>query len=366
MKKLSLYIHIPFCKTICLYCNFLTFAHKSKFIPQYVEALKNEIRIKSAALKEYRVETIYFGGGTPSLIEVKYIEEILQTLEENFKIDAGKEVSIECNPESVEEAKLKQYFDAGITRISLGIQNFDRKVLFRIARPHDDKTIFKALEAIRQSPFRNFGADFIIGLPHQSLEHFKKQLETVLEQQIPHLSFYFLSYDTKKIDLFKADCPNDDLQIEMYQHLIRTLKNAGYIHYEVSNYAKPGFECRHNLRYWNQREYQGFGLGAHSYLNSKCTENTTDFDRYLLDPTVLQEEITIDPELHELEYIMLHLRSHQGIDTAEYETKFGKCGELLKKAEPYLETKRLALEKGRLKSTEQGFLILDAVTTALL
>jgi len=366
MKDLSLYIHIPFCKTICLYCNFLTFAHKNKFIPQYVEALKQEIELKSANFKDYQIETIYFGGGTPSLIEAHYIVEILQTISANFNLAPYKEVAIECNPESIDEAKLQTYFEAGVTRVSLGIQNFDKKILHRIARPHDDKTIFKALKAIQNSPIKNFGADFIIGLPHQTLEHFQNQLKTILEENLPHLSFYFLSYDTKRIDLFKADCPNDEVQISMYEHLTSELKKAGYLHYEVSNYAKPGHESRHNLRYWNQQEYLGLGLGAHSYFNQKCTENIRDFDEYLKNPTLLNEEVPIDDELHELEYIMLHLRTHAGINTQEYETKFNKSTELIKKAQPYLETQKLVLQNNRLSASEQGFLIIDKITHDLL
>ncbi len=366
MKDLSLYIHIPFCKTICLYCNFLTFAHKNRFIPQYVEALKNEMVTKSRQFSDYRVETIYFGGGTPSLIESEYIEQILQTIGKNFHTAPDKEVTIECNPESIDAPKLKKYSEAGVTRVSLGIQNFDRKILFRIARPHDDTTIFKALEAIRQSPIANFGADFIMGLPHQTLKHFQDQLEIILEQNIPHLSFYFLSYDTKKIDLFKADCPNDDTQIAMYEHLTKKLKNAGYVHYEVSNYAKPGFECHHNLRYWNQKEYIGLGLGAHSYIKGNCTENTKKFDEYLLNPTALDETVPIDEELDELEYIMLRMRTHEGIDIKEYTAKFNKTEELLEKAQQYVETGKLAHMKNRLMPTEEGFLIIDKITHDLL
>lgn len=366
MKDLSLYIHIPFCKTICLYCNFLTFAHKNKFIPQYVEALKNEIVMKSGQLSGYRIETVYFGGGTSSLIDAEYIVEILETIRENFSVAPDKEVTIECNPESIDEPKLESYARAGVTRVSLGIQNFDRKILFRIARPHDDSTIFKALEAIRQSPISNFGADFIMGLPHQTLEHFQNQLEVILKQNIPHLSFYFLSYDTKKIDLFKADCPNDDSQIAMYEHLTKKLKKAGYIHYEVSNYARPGFECEHNLRYWNQQEYVGLGLGAHSYINGNCTENTKKFDEYLLNPTALDETVPIDEELHELEYIMLRMRTHTGIDTKEYDAKFHKTADLLEKAQQYLETGKLVHRNDRLKASEEGFLIIDKITHDLL
>lgn len=374
-KSLSLYIHIPFCKTICLYCNFLTFAHKNKFIPEYVETLRREITAKSRTCKNFKVETIYFGGGTPSLIDAEYVSEILATIRSCFKTTKKLEISIECNPESIDSVKLQKYFEAGVTRVSLGIQNFDKKILFRIARPHDDKTIFKALEAIQQSPIKNYGADFIIGLPHQTLEHFQNQLKTILQQNIPHLSFYFLSYDTKKIDLFKSDCPNDEAQIAMYEHLTKKLKKAGYDHYEVSNYAKPGYKCLHNLRYWNQKEYLGLGLGAHSYIDQKCIENTTNFDEYLKNPMAVSEEIPIDRELHELEYIMLHLRTRAGIDLKEFERKFSnqktdavvnKKAELMKKAGPYLETNKLTLKNGRLQPTDEGFLLIDKITNDLL
>lgn len=367
IKDLSLYIHIPFCKNICLYCNFLTFANKNKFIPEYVDALVREIKTKSALYKNYQIETIYFGGGTPSLIDAKFIEKILQNARKNFNVSKNVEISIECNPESIDPEKLEKYFNAGVTRVSLGIQNFDKKILHRIARPHDDKTIFKALKSIQQSPLKNFGADFIIGLPHQTLKHFQKQLRTILEENIPHLSFYFLSYDTKRIDLFKADCPNDEIQIAMYEHLTKTLRKAGYMHYEVSNYAKPGHECKHNLRYWSQKEYLGLGIGAHSYINKSCTENVREFEKYLQKPTLLHETVPIDEELHELEYIMLHLRTHRGINLQEYSKKSSKLKEqLLQKAAPYLETKKLAFTDGRLYATDQGFLILDKITHDLL
>lgn len=362
-KQLSLYIHIPFCKNICLYCNFLTFANKNKFIPEYIDALVREIKIKAKNFKDRRIVTIYFGGGTPSLIDAKYIEEILKTARENYNVADDVEISIECNPESIDAEKLEKYFHTGVTRVSLGIQNFDKKILHRIARPHDATTIFKALQAIQQSPIKNFGADFIIGLPHQTLENFQGQLARILEENIPHLSFYFLSYDTKRIDIFKADCPNDEIQISMYEHLISTLRDAGYIHYEVSNYAKPGHECQHNLRYWAQKEYLGLGLGAHSYLNKTCTENVREFEKYLQEPTLLHETVTIDSELHELEYIMLHLRTHQGINLQEYGEK---SAEILKKAEPYIATKKLAHANNHLHATEQGFLILDKITHDLL
>lgn len=365
MKDLSLYLHIPFCKTICLYCNFLTFAHKNKFIEQYVEALKKEIEIKAGDFKNYRIETIYFGGGTPSLIAAEKTEDILITLKKNFRIDENAEINIECNPESLNLKKLAHYKKMGISRISLGIQSFDKKTLHRLARPHDDQAIFKALEAIRQSGFKNYGADFIIGLPYQTLENFQSQLKQIINLNIPHLSFYFLSYDTNRIDIFKADCPSEEKQLEMYEYLTKKIRQAGYLHYEVSNYAKPGFECRHNLRYWQQKEYLGLGIGSHSYINEKCIENETDFNTYLDHPLGIHEEVEIDTELQKLDYIMLQLRTAKGIERRSYEKRFSDYDKLVQKAATFIASGHLQLQKDALQPSEKGFLIIDKITRDL-
>ncbi len=365
MKDLSLYIHIPFCKTICLYCNFLTFAHKNRWIPQYIEALIKEIEARAKQYQNYQIETIYFGGGTPSLIEAIYIEEILQKIFTHFQLVKKPEISIECNPESIDTAKLTHYKKAGVTRFSLGIQSFNKKTLLRIARPHDHLTIYKALDAFKNAGIKNFGADFIMGLPYQTLESFKEELQTILSYKPPHLSFYFLSYDTKRIDIFKADCPGEELEIKMYEHLIKTLKHEGYNHYEVSNYAKPGFECQHNLRYWEQKDYLGLGLGAHSIIKNNMWENQSDFDAYLRDPLPTTNEMPIDPDLKRMEYIMLRLRTSQGIDLTQYKT-FGDEKSLLAKAKSFISTKHLHLKGDKLTATEKGYLVTDFLVKSLL
>ncbi len=366
MKDLSLYIHIPFCKTICLYCNFLTFAHKNKFIAIYIDSLQQEIITKAKNLTKYRIETIYFGGGTPSLIESRHIESILKTIRENFHIKESPEINIECNPESIDLKKLQHYQKIGVTRISLGIQSFDKKTLHRLARPHDEVAIFKALAAIKESGFKNYGADFIMGLPYQTVNNFKAQLKQILEFQFPHLSFYFLSYDTKRIDIFKADCPSEEKQVAMYEHLTKTLRKAGYLHYEVSNYAKPGFECQHNLRYWNQQEYLGLGIGAHSYISGICIENELNFDEYLKHPEQIHEKVEIDQELQKMDYIMLQLRTSTGIKQKNYQKRFNDYENLLNKAKPLLDSGHLVQNPEGFSPTEKGFLILDKITKDLI
>lgn len=365
-KKLSLYLHIPFCKTICLYCNFLTFAHKNKKIPAYVDALLFEIQERSKNYKDFFIETIYFGGGTPSLIDPQYIKTLLQNLRLYFDIKPQAEISLECNPENVSAERIQAYQDMGINRLSLGVQTFNHKTLFRLARPHDENTILQALDVLQQQKFRNFGADFIIGLPHQNFKLFQEEVYKILNYQPVHLSYYFLSYDTRKIDIFLQDCPNEETQLSMYDFLTSTLQKNGYHHYEVSNYALKGYECKHNQRYWEQKDYIGLGLGAHSIFQGTIWENQSIFDDYLQDPLQIMHQMELDPELQRMEYIMLHLRTSKGIIKQEFEKKFQGFENLYQRAQTFLESGHLCFQKQCLKATEKGFLILDKITRDLL
>ena len=367
-KSLSLYIHIPFCKTICLYCNFLTFAHKNKWIPNYIEALQREITSKAPAFEDYQVVSIYFGGGTPSLIDSKYIESIIYSIKESFNVGSGCEINLEANPESLSTAKIQHYNMMGVNRISLGVQSLNSKTLFRLARPHDDMAVYKALENLQQQQFKNFGLDIIIGLPNQTLAEFKKQLQSLLSYHPTHFSAYFLSYDTPKIDLFIKECPSEKEQIKMYNYFIQAMGRRGFIHYEVSNYALPGYECIHNRRYWNRQEYLGLGLGAHSFYNETVMENTRDFDKYLADPLLLEDQYQLEPDVQRMDTIMLSLRQKTGLDLNNYRKKYGQKAlpELLKSAQQYLESGRLQITKNFLQPTEQGFLIIDKITKDLL
>lgn len=366
MKELSLYIHIPFCKTICLYCNFVTFANKNKKIPAYLEALKKEITEKAQGYKSYNIVSIYFGGGTPSQLPSQDIEQILTTIKESFKVNPNVEINIECNPESIDIEKLAHYKSMGITRISLGIQSFNKKTLLRIARPHDHLTIYRALESLQKTGIENFGTDFIMGLPYQTFASFKSEIETALSYNPTHISAYFLSYDTKRIDLFIKDCPQEEEQIQMYEWLVERLHKAGLNHYEVSNYAKPGHECLHNLRYWQQKEYLGFGIGAHSYIDQTVWENTADFDAYVQNPLLEPQSLKIDKELDQSEFILLSLRTANGINKNDYQTKYQNLPQLLKKAETYIESKHLVQSETNLSPTDKGFLIIDKITSDLI
>jgi oxygen-independent coproporphyrinogen-3 oxidase len=346
----------------------LTFANKTNQVPAYIDALKKEIKHKARLHKGYLIESIYFGGGTPSQIDSFHIGNILELIKKSFRIKKDAEISIECNPESITAKKLKDYQKFGINRLTVGIQSLKKETLFRIARPHNEQIIYSALELIRKAKIKNFGADLIMGLPFQTLNSFKTELNKLLEFNLPHLSLYFLSYDTRKIDIFIKDCPSEDEQIKMYNHACKTLNKNGYIHYEVSNYAKPGFECKHNLRYWNQLEYLGLGLGAHSYLNYAVSENTRDFNMYLKNPLAKEQEFKLDKQVARMDQILLNLRKKEGINLDYYKKKYGEKEtiKLIKYAEEFIKSGHLNHKKNYLFATEKGFLLLDLITSALI
>lgn len=367
-KDLSLYIHIPFCKTVCLYCNFLTFANKSRKIADYVEALASEIsqRAKVYGRKSnYQIQTIYFGGGTPSLIDPMLIKKIVQYVRRHFSVQKNCEITIECNPESVDEKRVRVWRRAGVTRFSLGVQSLNKQTLWRIARPHDAKMIFRALDIFKKTLTRNFGVDFIMGLPGQTFSSFQDEVEVILKYRPAHASFYFLSYDTKKIDLFAKECPGEDEQILMYEWLCKRLRRAGFVHYEVSNWARGGYQCEHNRRYWEQKDYLGLGLGAHSIVDTMMWENGSDFEAYLSDPLPVFKEMNIDSDLRRMEYLMLRLRTREGIDLKKY-TGMGNVVELLERARDYIESGHLKKTGRFLRATEKGFLILEMITGRLI
>lgn len=367
-KKLGLYIHIPFCKTICAYCAFPAYANKQARIPEYTDALIREINGKGAKYRKYQIDSIYFGGGTPSLPDPVLIEQILSAIRADFIVDKGCEVSLEANPESLSTTKIEQYRRIGISRLSIGVQCLDNRSLWKIARPHTAEIALETLTTLNKAGWKNFGCDLIIGLPYQTLASFKKELQTVIRYQPAHLSTYFLSLDTPKIDSFIQDSPGEEEQIAMYEYADKYLTGQGFVHYEVSNFARPGFECSHNLKYWNRQEYLGLGLGAHSFIDEQVSENQDNFEKYLTNPQYPKEQFQLEGELAAADYIMLALRKSTGININRYSKHFGdqKTSELLKNALPYLKTDHLSLSKDHLVPTLKGWLILNKITKDLM
>lgn len=363
MKKLSLYIHIPFCKAKCHYCAFTSFTNKQDWIVPYIEKLLIEIREKAQSADNYKIDTIYIGGGTPSLINSDYIEQILDTIKSHYSLVTKPEITIENNPESLTNKKLEHYLRIGINRFSVGCQSLNDIILKSIGRIHTKKEIIKVINLFRKYKVDNFSLDFIMGLPFQTLQSFRKELNQILGFNAPHLSFYFLSLDTKRIEKFIDDCPSEDEQIKIYNHLTKELAIKGYHHYEVSNYAKPEYECRHNLRYWEQEKYLGLGVSAHSYLNGKIFYNSSNLQSYIQDPLTPYESFKLEKDIKLMDKIMLNLRTSKGLNLNNLSRI--KKHTILENANSYIQSKHLHYENNIISTTEKGYLILNKITQDL-
>lgn len=336
-ENIGIYIHIPFCTKKCFYCDFVSYENKENLIQEYIDTVCLEILQNAEILSEYNISTIYFGGGTPSLIKVEYIEKILNTLK-LFVTDEKeiKEITIEVNPNSASLDKLEKYYNIGINRLSIGLQSTHDKILRNIGRLHtfnDFKEVLKNANAIG---FKNISLDLIYPLPGLNLSGFEETLNSVIklkdEFNIKHISVYNLEvHENTRLDFllkegFVSLC-NEDEEYKMREELNKKLQENGFVKYEISNYAYPGFESKHNLCYWNQEKYIGFGVNASSFFNLKRYKNTSNIDKYI-DGIKNNKNIVVETEeLDKLslmkEYIILKLRLSKGIDISEFKQKFG-------------------------------------------
>ena len=328
MKELGIYVHIPFCKRKCAYCDFISFSGKARLIEKYVEALKREINKCKIGKEDYMVKTIYFGGGTPSFIESKYIVEILEAIKEKFNISKNAEITIEINPGTVTEEKLKDYYEVGINRISFGLQSTNSQLLKLVGRIHSYSSFLEGYNLAKKTGFKNINVDLMIGLPVQTLKDVQKDLSRIIELNPEHVSVYSLIVEEgtrieEKIKNKELYLPSEKLERKMYWEVKKKLEEAGYIHYEISNFAKAGYESKHNLSCWNQEEYLGFGLAAHSYFNNVRYSNTDDFDEYFDWPEnskIIHERQTDEDK--QKEFMLLGLRKIEGVAISDFKNKF--------------------------------------------
>ncbi|MBR3325307.1 MAG: oxygen-independent coproporphyrinogen III oxidase [Clostridia bacterium] len=333
MKEIGVYIHIPFCKSKCYYCDFVSYENKENLIKRYVQALKKEIIYKFN--KDYIVKTIYFGGGTPSYLSENYIEELLILLSENNTIYKEAEITIEINPGTVNIEKLKKYCEIGINRLSIGLQSSNNKILKSIGRIHTYEQYEQTVNMAKRIGFNNINSDIIIGLPNQTMEDVQDSINKMIQLELTHISVYSLIMEentvlTKKIENCELTLPDEELERSMYWTAKKMLEEAGYIHYEVSNFAKLGYESKHNLDCWNQKEYLGFGLGASSYENKIRYSNIANIEKYIdnIKTSNFYKNIIIeekqDNKTQENEFMLLGLRTIQGVNIKEFEKKFNK------------------------------------------
>ena len=334
MKEIVIYIHIPFCKGKCNYCDFTSFANKDKSIEKYIKCVKKEIQNK-ASNKKYLVKTIFIGGGTPSYISEKYIGEILETLKSNFDVSKNAEITIEVNPGTVDKNKLEKYYEYGINRISIGLQTSNDQILKLIGRIHTFEQYEQTINIAREVGFTNINSDIIIGLPTQTIYDVEDTINKLIELELTHISVYSLIVeDGTKIEKMLSNneitLPDEEIERYMYWFAKRKLEQNGFIHYEISNFSKPGFQSQHNLDCWKQKEYLGFGTAAASYENKTRYANTSCLEDYILNiekdegfkNIKIEEKQSKQSEMNE--YVILGLRKLEGINTVAFKKKFGK------------------------------------------
>ncbi len=307
------YIHIPFCIRKCKYCSFVS-GENIEGKEEYIKALLCEIKEKYQGEK---LKTLYIGGGTPTLLNAEDINKIIS----RFKLLPACEITLEANPETVEAEKFKNY---NVNRISLGVQSFNDNILHLIGRNHSEKTIYNAIETIKQSGFKNISIDLIYGLPYQTKEIFKSDIEKSLALNINHISSYGLKIEEGSF-FYKnppLNIPDDEMQADLFLYMSEKLQENGFNHYEISNFAKKGFASKHNLSYWKNKNYYGFGLNASSYIGNKRCKNQTIMSKYIKNPLKYEEEITLTLNQIKEEEIFLALRLRKGLNISDFNKKY--------------------------------------------
>ncbi len=330
ITKSELYIHIPFCVRKCLYCDFLSFSADEKTKEKYIDALCEELMFIGKERCKASLSSVFIGGGTPSVLPAELIVRVMNCVKENFTLDGDAEVTIECNPGTVDEDKLKAFYECGINRISFGLQSVHDEELKKLGRIHAFEDFQRSYEAAVKAGFTNINVDLMSDIPGQSVESWTKTLKTICElKPAPsHISAYSLIVEegTPFADMAedgKLDIPDEDTDREMYHMTSKILSEYGYERYEISNYAKPGSECRHNLGYWTGVTYYGAGLGAASYYGGCRFTNTSDLPVYMDDPIdsfKLDEKLTKADKMSE--FMILGLRLTKGVNTEEFKDRF--------------------------------------------
>lgn len=369
IKRAGIYIHIPFCVRRCNYCDFTSFT-KLNFISLYVNALKKEIALRAGEGSGLTFDSIYFGGGTPSLLEISYLQSIIDKLYKYYKISKDAEITIEANPESVTLPKLKCYKNLNINRLSIGVQSFDDKVLNCVERIHNSAQAINAINLAREAYFDNLNFDLIIGLPFSDMNTFKLNTIALKNYKPEHVSLYMLlkcknTKLSKKVEKGLIQLPSDS-NIEYYwKKYINFLKVEGYTHYEISNFSKEGFVCRHNMHYWLRDPYIGFGVSASSFINNERITNTKNLNLYIdrldkgINPATFREKIS--KKKKRTEEIMLGFRlMNKGIS----KDLIQKDKEAI--VNNFISSKLLKENGGYLCLTEKGLILSNQIIASLI
>ena len=361
MNKFSLYIHVPFCKEKCYYCDFSSFAHKEDRIQDYFLALETQIEKESVYYKNRVIDTIFIGGGTPSFVNGKYIFRILECVKNNFCLDDNAEITIEANPKTVDRDKLSFYKESGINRISLGVQAVQDRILRMLGRIHTFEDAKESIALIKRAGFRNFNVDTMFALEGQSIGDWEETLAQVVSMYPTHISTYALIVEegTPFYKKYHGENPVDeDTDRTMYHFAQEYLTENGYTQYEISNFAKEGYSCRHNLYCWEYEEYIGFGTAAHSFVNGNRFSVITDIDEYInkiKNGQCIYSQFYKEQKQEQIENaIMLALRKTDGININEFNKRFqiDFCKKYKMQNEKFLDENLLSMKDGRMFLTK--------------
>lgn len=371
-KDLGLYIHIPFCIKKCAYCDFLSWSGDKDQKEEYVRDLEQEIRSYKTFAADYQVSTVYFGGGTPSILETGQIERIMEALRQTFRIEKKAEITLEMNPGTARKEKLKVYRQLGINRLSIGIQSVKNENLKLLGRIHTYEDFLESYHMAREAGFDNISGDLISSLPGQTLEEWKEELEILIRTPLEHLSVYQLIIEEgtefyERYGEHEELLPDEETSREIYLWTGEYLENQGFRQYEISNYARAGKESRHNLRYWERKDYLGLGLGAASMIRNMRMSNTRDWEKYRTgcrDPRKIREEVEFLEEPRQIEeFMFLGLRKTRGVSRKEFRRTFGKDLDLIyeKTLKKYLENGMLQESGDRIFLSEEGILLSNQI-----
>ncbi len=367
----GIYIHIPFCKSKCPYCDFYSYRCKNEDMSAYVEALINEIntlsRVREFVKEPFTADTLYLGGGTPSVLSGEDLYRIITTAREKFGIPDSAEITVECNPNSDIEGILPYLLKAGVNRISLGLQSAVDKERKALGRLSGKERVSQVIEYLKENGITNISLDVMLGIPYQTEESLQETLNFVIESDIPHISAYMLkieegTYFYKNYE--KYDFPDDEKTCDFYNQCADTLEKAGFIHYEISNFAKEGFESRHNTKYWELENYLGLGPGSHSCIDGKRFYFESDTDSFIKGEKAVFDSFGGDAE----DYIMLRLRLKKGLKLSELKDLYGEKPLIkIKEKAPFLKEQGLIDFQGeRLSLTRKGFLLSNSIISELI
>lgn len=367
----SVYIHIPFCTQICHYCNFVKFFYNEKLATEYLYALENEINTNIVG-RNNKIKTIYIGGGTPTALNKSQLRFLLKIIHNKFDVESCEEFTIEVNPGDMDNEKAQLLKDFGVNRISFGVQVMDDKLLEEIGRVHRVKDVYHTVDILFRKDFSNISLDLMYALPHQTIGQFQKSLNEALSFQLPHYATYGLQIEPRTIFYFRHQKgrlhrPTEDDEILMYEILRNTMKSNGLEQYEISNFAKPGYESKHNLTYWSNGFYYGFGAGAQGYLPGKRIINLRPLPAYVKKATedgkpILEiDQISLKENIEE--EMLLGLRKLEGINYHHFEEKFGFSIERLYQREIDLLQRQdlLYTDNHSLRLTNKGLLLANRV-----